>query len=82
MPLMARPKDDDAAPVMDGANQDALAELIARSRAGDAPAMEAIYGRYKIALFNLAYRYTFDRVVGRRPPPGNFHQDFHPSRMT
>jgi RNA polymerase sigma-70 factor (ECF subfamily) len=60
---MARPKDDNTALVMGGANQDALAELIARGRAGDSLALEAIYGRYKIALFNLAYRYTFDRVA-------------------
>jgi RNA polymerase sigma-70 factor (ECF subfamily) len=39
-----------------------LAELISRSRAGDAGAMEEIYARYKTALFNLAYRHTYNRA--------------------
>jgi RNA polymerase sigma-70 factor, ECF subfamily len=37
-----------------------LAKLIERSQRGDTLAMEAIYLRYKTALFNLAYRYTYD----------------------
>jgi RNA polymerase sigma-70 factor (ECF subfamily) len=40
-----------------------LAELIDRSRDGDADAMEQIYYRYKTALFNLAYRHTYDRAT-------------------
>ncbi len=53
-PVMTRP----AAPA------DAeLARLIERSQKGDERAMEAIYGRYKTALFNLAYRYTTDRAT-------------------
>jgi len=40
-----------------------LARLIARSQQGDEKAMEAIYGRYKTALFNLAYRYSYDRAT-------------------
>jgi RNA polymerase sigma-70 factor (ECF subfamily) len=40
-----------------------LAELIERSQRGDQTAMEALYGRYKTALFNLAFRYTFDRAT-------------------
>src|SRR5512138_1111422 len=40
-----------------------LARLIERSQKGDERAMEAIYGRYKTALFNLAYRYTYDRAT-------------------
>ena len=37
-----------------------LARLIERSQKGDQLAMEAIYARYKTALFNLAYRHTYD----------------------
>jgi RNA polymerase sigma-70 factor (ECF subfamily) len=40
-----------------------LSSLISRSRQGDEGAMEEIYDRYKRPLFNLAYRYTFDRVA-------------------
>lgn len=40
-----------------------LSSLILRSQQGDERAMEEIYGRYKKPLFNLAYRYTFDRVT-------------------
>jgi RNA polymerase sigma-70 factor (ECF subfamily) len=40
-----------------------LAKLIERSQRGDQAAMEALYGRYKTALFNLAYRYSYDRAT-------------------
>lgn len=40
-----------------------LSLLISRSQQGDEKAMEEIYDRYKRPLFNLAYRYTFDRVA-------------------
>ena len=40
-----------------------LAELIARGKAGDAAAFEALYRRYKAALFNLAYRYAYDQAT-------------------
>ncbi|MGB8951704.1 MAG: RNA polymerase sigma factor [Candidatus Aminicenantales bacterium] len=40
-----------------------LADLIRRSCCGDATAMEAIYLRFKNALFGLAYRYTYDRTA-------------------
>ncbi|MGB7296422.1 MAG: RNA polymerase sigma factor [Candidatus Aminicenantales bacterium] len=40
-----------------------LSSLILRSQQGDERAMEEIYERYKKPLFNLAYRYTFDRVT-------------------
>ncbi|MFZ2054242.1 MAG: RNA polymerase sigma factor [Candidatus Aminicenantales bacterium] len=40
-----------------------LSSLILRSQQGDERAMEEIYDRYKKPLFNLAYRYTFDRVT-------------------
>jgi RNA polymerase sigma-70 factor (ECF subfamily) len=43
--------------------QASLSSLILRSRQGDERAMEEIYDRYKKPLFNLAYRYTFDRVA-------------------
>jgi len=41
----------------------ALSALIKRSKEGDEGAMEKIYEQYKRPLFNLAYRYTFDRLA-------------------
>jgi RNA polymerase sigma-70 factor (ECF subfamily) len=52
-PVMSRPSEAETE----------LARLIERSQGGDQLAMEAIYGRYKTALFNLAYRYTYDRAT-------------------
>jgi RNA polymerase sigma-70 factor (ECF subfamily) len=51
-------KDDDifAAPA-----RDSLEDLIRRGQAGDERAMEALYYRYKTALFNMAFRYTYER---------------------
>jgi RNA polymerase sigma-70 factor (ECF subfamily) len=60
---MARPKDENAALAMGAPGHDALADLIDRGKAGNALALEAIYGRYKTALFNLAFRYTYNRAV-------------------
>jgi RNA polymerase sigma-70 factor (ECF subfamily) len=40
-----------------------LSSLLKRSKAGDEGAMEQIYERYKRPLFNLAYRYTYDRTA-------------------
>ena len=40
-----------------------LKELIRRGRDGDIQAFEAIYQRFKIPLFNIAFRYTYDRQV-------------------
>jgi RNA polymerase sigma-70 factor (ECF subfamily) len=40
-----------------------LSVLIKRSQGGDEGAMEKIYEHYKRPLFNLAYRYTFDRLA-------------------
>jgi len=40
-----------------------LSFLIKRSQGGDEGAMEKIYEHYKRPLFNLAYRYTFDRLA-------------------
>jgi RNA polymerase sigma-70 factor (ECF subfamily) len=52
-PVMSRPSEAESE----------LARLIERSQRGDERAMEAIYARYKTALFNLAYRYTYDRAT-------------------
>jgi RNA polymerase sigma-70 factor, ECF subfamily len=41
----------------------ALSALIRRSKEGDEAAMNKIYEQYKKPLFNLAYRYTFDRLA-------------------
>lgn len=41
----------------------ALSTLIKRSKEGDEGAMEKIYEQYKRPLFNMAYRYTFDRLA-------------------
>ncbi|MFC2158531.1 RNA polymerase sigma factor [Acidobacteriota bacterium] len=40
-----------------------LADLIVRAQQGDNLAMEAIYQQFRTPLFNLAYRYTYDRAV-------------------
>jgi len=42
---------------------DSLEDLIRRGQAGDARALEGLYSRYKTALFNMAYRYTYDRAA-------------------
>jgi len=43
-------------------SESTLAELIERSKQGDASAMEMIYGRFRKALFGLAYRHTYNRT--------------------
>lgn len=58
---MSRPKDERAEQALFAPREDTLDDLIARGRDGDALALEAIYYRYKTALFNMAYRYTYDR---------------------
>ncbi|MBN1940119.1 MAG: RNA polymerase sigma factor [Candidatus Aminicenantes bacterium] len=45
-----------------GAQGEGLADLIVRSQAGETAAMEEIYRRFKSALFNLAFRYSYDRA--------------------
>lgn len=60
--VMAQPKDDISSQVSSSGDA-SFADLISRSQAGDAQAMEAIYHRLKTPLFNLAFRYTFDRVA-------------------
>jgi len=59
--VMSRPKDERAEQALFAPKEDSLDDLIARGRDGDALALEAIYYRYKTALFNMAYRYTYDR---------------------
>jgi RNA polymerase sigma-70 factor (ECF subfamily) len=41
--------------------QEGLGDLIIRSQAGETAAMEEIYRRFKTGLFNLAFRYSYDR---------------------
>jgi len=60
--VMAQPKDDISSQVPLSGDA-SFADLISRSQAGDARAMEAIYHRLKTPLFNLAFRYTFNRVA-------------------
>ncbi|HQF99067.1 MAG TPA: RNA polymerase sigma factor, partial [Candidatus Aminicenantes bacterium] len=40
-----------------------LADLIIQARAGETEAMEEIYRRFKTGLFNLAFRYSYDRAT-------------------
>lgn len=60
--VMAQPKEDISSQVSLSGDA-SFADLISRSQAGDAQAMEAIYHRLKTPLFNLAFRYTFNRVA-------------------
>jgi RNA polymerase sigma-70 factor (ECF subfamily) len=59
--FVSRPKDERSADLFAAVPEIPLAELVARGRVGDAVAFESLYRRYKSALFNLAYRYTYDR---------------------
>jgi len=58
---MSRAKDQRAEQALSAPREDSLDDLIARGQDGDDLALEAIYYRYKTALFNMAYRYTYDR---------------------
>ncbi|HOY98088.1 MAG TPA: RNA polymerase sigma factor [Candidatus Aminicenantes bacterium] len=40
-----------------------LADLIIQARAGETEAIEEIYRRFKTGLFNLAFRYSYDRAT-------------------
>ena len=60
MSLPKAGKDED---VLGAPVQDALEGLIRRCQAGSSQAMEELYNRYKTALFNMAYRYTYDRAT-------------------
>jgi len=58
--VMSRPRQN--APDRDlDARQEGLGDLIIRSQAGGTAAMEEIYRRFKTGLFNLAFRYSYDR---------------------
>jgi len=46
-----------------GHTDSVLSGLLQRGKEGDQRAMEEIYERYKSSFFNLAYRYTYDRVA-------------------
>jgi RNA polymerase sigma-70 factor (ECF subfamily) len=59
--FVSRPKDAKSAGFSSFSGEAPLDELIARGKAGDGAAFEALYRRYKSALFNLAYRYTSNR---------------------
>ena len=59
--FVSRPKDKRNAVLFASSPEIPLADLIARGRVGDSVALESLYRRYKGALFNLAYRYTYDR---------------------
>jgi len=61
--FVSRPKVDTPPVASSASTETPLAELIARGKAGDPAALEALYRRYKTALFNLAYRYAFDRAT-------------------
>jgi RNA polymerase sigma-70 factor (ECF subfamily) len=43
--------------------EDSYKELVKRSQSGDSEAMEEIYQRLKRPLFNLIYRYTYERAT-------------------
>jgi len=59
--FVSRSKDAKSAGFSSFSGEAPLDELIARGKAGDGAAFEALYRRYKSALFNLAYRYTSNR---------------------
>jgi RNA polymerase sigma-70 factor, ECF subfamily len=61
--FVSRSKDAKSAGFSSFSGEVPLEELIARGKHGDGAAFEAIYRRYKSALFNLAYRYTSDRAT-------------------
>ena len=60
-PFMTSDKENPVKPEA-GHLDSVLSSLIRRGKEGDNQAMEEIYERYKSSFFNLAYRYTYDRV--------------------
>jgi len=62
LPLMKSDKENQAKPE-EWHLDSALSSLIRRGKEGDQRALEEIYERYKSSFFNLAYRYTYDRVA-------------------
>jgi RNA polymerase sigma-70 factor (ECF subfamily) len=59
--VMSRSREETPVQVF-GSREEGLGDLIVRSRAGDGAAMEEIYRRFKTGLFNLAFRYSYDRA--------------------
>ena len=62
LPFMTSDEKDPLKPEI-GHFDTALSSLIRRGKEGDHQAMEEIYERYKSSFFNLAYRYTYDKVA-------------------
>jgi RNA polymerase sigma-70 factor (ECF subfamily) len=60
---MSLPDDGKDEVIFAAPKQDSLDALIRRGQAGDTQALEGLYYRYKTALFNMAYRYTYDRAA-------------------
>jgi len=60
-PVMSRTKEERGSQAFSVSREDSLEDLIIRSRAGDDLAIEGLYNRFKTALFNLAYHYTYNR---------------------
>lgn len=58
---MSLPDDGKDDVILAAPSRDSLEDLIRRGQAGDEGALEALYYRYKTALFNMAFRYTYDR---------------------
>lgn len=62
LPFMTSDKKTPASPEA-GHLDSVLSSLIRRGKEGDHQALEEIYERYKSSFFNLAYRYTYDKVA-------------------
>ncbi len=62
LPFMTSDKKSPGSPEADRLDA-VLSNLIRRGKEGDNRALEEIYERYKSSFFNLAYRYTYDRVA-------------------
>jgi RNA polymerase sigma-70 factor (ECF subfamily) len=65
--VMRRPENraetENSGPIAGSLPENSLETLIQRAQSGDSAAMESIYNRYKTALFNLAYRYTYNHAA-------------------
>jgi RNA polymerase sigma-70 factor (ECF subfamily) len=60
--VMSQPKKEISSRVA-SPDEATFADLIRRAQEGDTGAMEAIYHRLKTPLFNLAFRYTYNRAA-------------------
>ena len=56
-------EDEARRPSLEPADKAALERLLERARSGDGGAQEALYGMYKVRVFGLACRYTYDPVA-------------------